>query len=107
MTDLVCLISKSSFVLGNDSAAIHIAAACRVPSVCYIHGAHFGRYVPYPNDLPEMEYHPRCVYNKMDCYWCGYRCNVEFNPEMPFYCLRTITVDIVKKELLKLLNDIK
>lgn len=107
VTDLVCLISKSSFVLGNDSAAIHIAAACRVPSVCYIHGAHFGRYVPYPNDLPEIEYHPRCVYNKMDCYWCGYRCNVEFNPEMPFYCLRTITVDMVKKELLNLLNDIK
>ncbi len=104
--DLVCLISKSSFVMGNDSAAIHIAAACRVPSLCYIHGAHFGRYVPYPNDLPEKSFHPRCVYNKMDCYWCGYRCNVEFNPNMPFYCLRTITVDMVKNELLILLNEI-
>ena len=107
ITDLICLISKASFVLGNDSAAIHIAAACHVPSICYTHGAHFGRYVPYPKTLPEKQYHPHCVFVKMDCYGCGYRCNKEFNPNQPFYCLRQVSVEMVKNELEILLHDIK
>ncbi len=104
--DLICLIYHSSFVLSNDSAAIHIASTCRVPSICYSHGAHFGRYVPYPETLAERQFHPRCVYVKMDCFGCGYRCNKDFNPSKPFYCLRQVSVEMVSKELMSLLTDI-
>lgn len=102
--EMIGLISCSSFVISNDSAAIHIAAACRVPSLCFMHGAHFGRFAPYPDIIPENEYHPRCVFKKMDCYGCGYKCNKDFDPNKPFYCLRQVTVDMAKVELSKLLE---
>lgn len=102
--EMIGLISCSSFVLSNDSAAIHIAAACRVPSLCFMHGAHFGRFAPYPDIIPEKEYHPRCVYKLMDCFGCGYKCNKDSNLNKPFFCLRQVTVDMAKDELYKLLE---
>ena len=48
LPQLVSLIGNASLVIGNDSAAVHIAAATRIPSVCALHGAHFGRFLPYP-----------------------------------------------------------
>lgn len=102
--EMIGLISCSSFVISNDSAAIHIAVACRVPSLCFMHGAHFGRFAPYPDFIPEKEYHPRCVYKQMDCFGCGYKCSKDFNPNKPFYCLRQVTVDMAKDELNKLLD---
>lgn len=102
--EMICLISKATFVLGNDSAAVHIAAACRVPSICFTHGAHFGRFVPYPDYIPEKEFHPRCVYKKMECFGCSYRCGFDFDINKPFFCLRQVTVDMAKKELLELLK---
>lgn len=105
--DMICLISKSSFVIGYDSAAVHISAACRVPSLCIIHGAHFARFVPYPSFIPEQKFHPICVYRKMDCYGCGYQCNNDFDINKPFYCLRQVTVDMAKIKLKILIDSIE
>lgn len=102
---LVSLIAHSCFVVGNDSSAVHIAAATCVPSICVLHGAHFNRFVPYPQHLPFQKYYPRAVYFKMDCYWCGYNCKKPIIDET-YECLRRVTVDMVKIELNKLLDEI-
>lgn len=104
--DLINLISKAEFVIGNDSAAVHIAASCRVRSICFLHGAQFGRFLPYPDFISEQSFHPRCVYKKLECYGCGFKCNNHFEPNQPFYCLREVTVDMAKLELIQLLNEL-
>ena len=104
--DMLKIISGSTFVLGNDSVAIHMAAACRVRSICYTHGAHFKRFVPYPDFIPEKLYHPRCVFKKMDCYGCNYRCKYDSTHDKPLYCLRMVTADMVIAKLQELITEI-
>ncbi len=104
--ELINLISHAKFLLGNDSAAVHIAASCRVPSICYTHGAQFKRFVPYPDFLPDKFFHPRCVFHKMECYGCNYYCTVEKNTSKPLLCLRKVKVEDVIGELKKLLLEL-
>lgn len=94
ITELVSVIAHAQFVVGNDSAAVHIAAAARVPSVCILPGAHFNRFVPYPSGtlIPEAVL-PHAVYHKMDCFGCAYQC---FYPVQERYeCLKRIPVSSV------------
>jgi ADP-heptose:LPS heptosyltransferase len=107
LIDLICLVSKSSFVLGNDSAIVHIAAACRVPSICYTPGAHFNRFVPYPQDIPEENFHPRCVYFLMECYNCDYYCKYVHKSDDILPCLLNISSEMVINEMSKLLLEIE
>lgn len=102
--DMFSLISHSSFVIGNDSAAVHIAAASHIPSICIFHGAHFGRFLPYPKTIGYEKYHPRCVFSQMDCYGCGFHC--KWPNETPFRCLDRVSVEMVKIELHKLIKEL-
>ena len=95
--DLISIISKAKFVVGNDSAAVHIAAATHVPSICIFHGAHYGRFLPYPNHLPNIEYHPHAIFVKMPCFGCGYKCTQQERDN--YECLHRVTVDMVRESL--------
>jgi ADP-heptose:LPS heptosyltransferase len=48
---LITCISRSTLVIANDSAPIHIAAAFAINSVCIFNGSRYGRFVPYPSAL--------------------------------------------------------
>lgn len=100
---LVDLISHARFLVGNDSAAVHIAAATRVKSVCILLGAHFGRFLPYPVDLPFSDYLPIVVYHQMGCFGCNYHCIYHEAP--PFKCIKEVTVDKVISVVDKLLKN--
>ena len=102
--EFASLISQSLFVIGNDSAAVHIAAATRVPSICIHHGAHFGRFLPYPTSVFEEKYRPRVVCYKMDCYNCDYNCI--YKETFPFRCLSNVSVEMVQSEVDKLLLEL-
>lgn len=107
ITDVFNLISNAQFVIGMDSAPIHIAAAARVRSICIAPGAYFKRFVPYPEELGEIEYHPRVVYSFMDCFNCGYNCShPELKKGYTWPCLLKVTINMVKNELEKLLKEI-
>lgn len=103
LVELASLISQSLFVVGNDSSAVHIAAATRVPSICVLHGAHFNRFFPYPKGLLEEKYTPRSVYYKMSCYKCYYKCI--YGDLTPFKCLSMVSVDAVLDEVKIILKD--
>lgn len=102
--DLAHLISQSKFVIGNDSSAVHIAAATRVPSICLLHGAHYGRFFPYPDSIMEKKYLPRIVHKPMKCYNCNYKCI--FSNTKPFKCLDGISVDMALCVLNELLLEL-
>lgn len=103
--NMFLLISGARFVIGNDSAAVHIAAASHVPSICLFQGAHFGRFLPYPEAIGNTKYHPRIVYYKMDCYNCNFKC--KWPDSVPFPCLDKVSVDMAADELSKLLIELK
>lgn len=102
VVQLVSLISLSSLVIGNDSAAVHIAAATHVKSVCVLLGAHFGRFLPYLDNLPLKEFMPICVYHEMECFRCDYHCI--FKNKNPFECLKRIPADVVVDKVKELLS---
>lgn len=102
--EMVSIISKASFVLGNDSAAVHIASATNVPSVAILSGAHYQRFLPYPSNV-NLKYSPRVVINKMDCYNCDYHCI--FPDEEPFECIKRIMVESVVEEIKNIIEEIK
>ena len=102
VVDLVSLIAYSELVIGNDSAAVHIAAATRVKSICVLLGAHFGRFLPYPEDLPFKDYLPITVYSQMPCCGCNYNCIYE--DQSPYECIKRISAGAVIKEVEKNLS---
>ncbi len=90
LTELVDLIGNASFIVSNETSAIHIAAATQTHAVCILGGGHFGRFAPYPNHLP---FKPTCVYYKMDCYYCNWNCKFITAPNEPYPCINNITVN--------------
>ena len=102
--EMVLLIAQSQFVIGNDSSAVHIAAASHVPSICVFHGALFGRFLPYPNHIGYKKYQPRVVCYKMDCYGCDFKC--KWPGLIPLPCLQNVTVDMVTRELTTMLDEL-
>ena len=61
VVELACIISRSRLVVGNDSSAVHIAAATHVPSLCITRLCEHKRFVPYPEGLPYPAFSPRVV----------------------------------------------
>lgn len=49
--ELVLRVARARLVLCHDSMALHLAAACSVPLVCISNGNHYGRFLPYPQEL--------------------------------------------------------
>ena len=102
--EMVSIISKASFVLGNDSAAVHIASATNVPSIAILSGTHYKRFLPYPS-IVNLKYSPRVVINKMNCFNCDYHCI--FPDEEPFECIKRISVEAVEEEVRKMIDEIE
>ena len=95
LVDLIDIVAKSRFVLGNDSAVVHIAAACRVPSVLVVGGGHYGRFFPYPNDLNKSITRPVSVANPMRCFGCDWICRYRTPSGKCFPCVDNVTIDMV------------
>ena len=85
LTELIDHINSASLIIANDSSAIHIAAATNTPSVCILGGGHFDRFVPYPL---HMAYKPVCVYEKLPCYYCNWKCKFITAENEPYPCIR-------------------
>jgi ADP-heptose:LPS heptosyltransferase len=100
-------IAHATLVLGQDSSAIHIAAAMGVPSIAVAAGGNYGGhaasacnypyFLPYPSDLPGGKYAPIAVTTPMDCFGCGHEC--KYPVEDCFVCLKMIRVEQVRAVL--------
>jgi ADP-heptose:LPS heptosyltransferase len=98
LTELVEIIRRAAFLVGNESAAIHIAAAVGTPSVCILGGGHYGRFMPYG-----VETGDRCspipVIHRMDCFNCDWQCTQPHQKGEAVPCITGITVDQVLKAM--------
>ena len=68
------IIAGARCVVGNESSAIHIAAASNVLSFCIAGGGQWGRFIPYAVDIPSKKHIPIVVNKMMDCYGCKWFC---------------------------------
>lgn len=111
LTQWIELIRGAFLLIGNDSGAVHVAAAVRTPSIVILGGWHYGNIHPYnPDFVRESDCLPVCVYNKQTtwCYGCASRtttgqkhghenkqCAQEVSLGKPVLCIQEITVDDV------------
>ncbi len=102
-TDIVELggvLAKAGVVLGNETGAVHLAAALGRPTVCVAGGGDFSHLVPYPDDLDTgARPVPVTVYERLPCYGCGWRCIHEVAEGDPAPCISAVSVEAVWERL--------
>lgn len=92
LTVLIELIGNAALIIGNETSALHIAAAVKTASICVLGGGHFGRFAPYPFS---SEVSPVCLYEKMECYNCNWNCIYKTEEGHPFPCVVAVTLEKV------------
>jgi ADP-heptose:LPS heptosyltransferase len=96
LDELAALVAGASFLLGNDTSAVHLAAAVSTPAVCILGGGHFGRFFPYqPEEHFDDRPLPVTVHHEMHCYGCNWNCIHKIEGEEPFPCIADISVEAV------------
>lgn len=104
LPELEACIRHACAVVGNDSAAGHIAAYCGVPSVVVLNGAAYGTSYPYPSELlSTFPVLPRSVAHPMPCFGCQWICRYSLAPGQAFPCVEAVEVDAVWQALSALL----
>jgi ADP-heptose:LPS heptosyltransferase len=93
LPELAEIIRKARLVVTNDTSAIHIAAGVDTPSVCILGGGHYGRFLPYPDDVKGRK--PIPVIKQMDCFGCSWQCLFTQDRTRPFPCVKDIELEQV------------
>ena len=89
---LAALISQGSYYFGNDTGAMHIAAALGIPVAAVFGGGTWPRFRPAVDRYA-------IVYQPLDCFGCGWECAYGTAP-----CLGTIPVEPVLRAMEQLLD---
>lgn len=104
LPELLAVIKDAQFLLGNETSAIHFAAAVSTPSCCILGGGHYGRFMPYDIDSKTDKSLPVPIIHKMNCFGCNWRCRYFINDNAPVPCIEKISVEEVFAALQPLLK---
>ncbi len=104
LSQLASLIAGASLLIGNETSAIHIAAAVSTPSVCIAGGGHYGRFVPYRVEEGSTDRLPVVVVSKRDCFGCNWTCIYRVDEQESAPCIRDISADDVWKEMMSVVE---
>jgi ADP-heptose:LPS heptosyltransferase len=109
LCELIGAIAGAVAVVTNETSAVHIAAAVNTPSVCILGGGHFGRFMPYPLDMPNSGGGlPMPVFHTMSCFNCEWKCpyiGQKNQEKLPAPCIEAISSKNVYMQLMKCLNS--
>lgn len=100
------VLTNASLVIGNETGALHYAAALNVPTVCILGGGHFKKCMPYEEGMTANEILPIAVYKKMECFNCNWRCKyvTEKNEIVP--CISQLTSEYILQKTQPVLNQL-
>lgn len=103
LPELVEVIRRAKILVGNDTSAVHIAAAVGTPSVCILGGGHYGRFMPY---VVEASDHiaPVPVIHRMDCFGCKWQCTQPREKDKATPCIERIMVHDVFEAVEKIIK---
>lgn len=93
LPEFIEIVRNARLLIGNETSAVHIAAAVGTPSICLLGGGHFGRFVPYSDKVIGTK--PIPVFNMMDCFGCNWQCIKQDNPYHPVPCIENIKLESV------------
>lgn len=97
LNDLAWVIKNASFLVANDTGAIHIAAAVNTPSICILGGGQYGRCLPYQVEDVGLSCLPVVCIHKMDCFGCNWKMPCLSKQDQkagkPVPCIELISVD--------------
>lgn len=93
LIELAELIRGAEILISNETSAVHIAAAVGTPSVCILGGGHFGRFMPYSDDLTGIK--PQVAVTSMPCFNCDWKCSLPHDPSGPVPCISNVSVSLV------------
>jgi ADP-heptose:LPS heptosyltransferase len=104
--ELAMVIKNAEFLITNETSAVHLAVAVSTPFVCILGGGHYGRFMPYPEELLRKNIDlQKVVMNKMSCFGCQWSCIKDDRRDVVVPCISTITVDDVFNATLKFSNS--
>jgi len=104
LKELAVIINRAHLLVGNDTGAVHIAAAVSTPAVCILGGGHYGRFIPYQVEVGTAKPLPVPVTHEMDCFGCGWQCIYDVLSGEPVPCIKHISVEAVWKEVCMILE---
>ena len=102
--ELAEIVRQAQFVVGNDSAVVHIAAYFGVPSVVALGGGHFNWFLPYPETARGVQ-SPRVAHLAMSCFGCNWHCRFGVPREGAVPCLEGLGTEAVWREVEPLLRS--
>lgn len=106
LRELPTLVAGATVLIGNDSAAIHLAALLGVPSVCIAGGGHPGRFIPYAaSRLWPASSPPEVAHVPMPCYGCLWICIHRPDKTSCWPCIDAVTVEAAYAEVRQALGS--
>ena len=109
LVELAVIIKDASFLVSNETSAIHFAAAVSTLAFCLLGGGHYRRFMPYDIENKTKKPHPVAIIHQMDCFNCNWRCRYFIKDNEPAPCIEKISVEEVfaaLKPLLKKRNQL-
>lgn len=95
LPELAAIFLSAKLLLGNETSAVHLAEAVKLPTVCLLGGGHFGRFVPYTVEEDAKRPLMQTAVHKMECFGCDWRCIYKVPANKPQPCIEGIGVDDV------------
>lgn len=95
LLQLTEIIRNAKLLISNDTSAVHIATGVGTPSVCIVGGGHFGRFLPYPEEINGTK--PAIAAEIMDCYYCNWKCTQKYKINSSVPCINKVSVNRVIK----------
>ena len=92
---LAAVLAHAELLVGNETSAIHVAAAVGTPAVCILGGGHYGRFMPYLVEQRDGRPLPVAAVHRMGCFGCDWRCVYHPPREAPVPCIEQLTVEDV------------
>lgn len=104
LAELAELIRSARLLIGNETSAVHLAAAVGTPAVCILGGGHFGRFMPYPDPVVGLK--PLVAAHQMPCFNCNWRCSQPHDPAGPVPCIAAVTIEVVLERAQQALDSV-
>jgi len=99
LPELLAVISRAHLLVGNETGAIHLAAALNIPAVCILGGGHYGDFLPYQLERKSSRFSPVPVTQPMPCFNCNWFCIYQTSQNQAWPCIANIPVESVWEKL--------
>lgn len=103
LKDFFWLVANAAFVISNESSAVHLAIAFKVPSVCILGGGHFGRCSLYGYE----DFNFWIYSNDPGCFCDNWNCSLKNPGVRTAPCIESIDVKSVLKTVEYVIHNLR